>query len=317
MIIIKYFCLFNVSWLLLATYPFYTDATPQKNARSRSTLYQIKPNDTLWHIAAQYLPTALDWPTLYHANAYIVDPNLIYPQKPLVIPAADKFEARASTGFIDLAYGVGFNARPRTNTPPNTPGWGSDSYRADSVANTPITSLTVGYQWFTTQRWFPSFSLGLRYSYLWSTAVQGRISLMGGRFANYYQYAYTLQAQTLMLQGTVGLYSWQHFKPYLIVGLGAAMNTFSGYHEHEIVPDHGFRPEIPPGYGNKTRYQLAYSLGLGVAYQLTEHWQIKVDYQWQNLGEVSSTQGKATYKNDQLSQQYVLQTVMLHLTYLF
>lgn len=95
------------------------------------------------------------------------------------------------------------------------------------------------------------------------------------------------------------------------------MNTFSGYHEHEIVPDHGFRPEIPPGYGKKTRYQLAYSLGLGVAYQLTEHWQIKVDYQWQNLGEVSSTQGKATYKNDQLSQQYVLQTVMLHLTYLF
>lgn len=182
MIIIKYFCLFNVSWLLLATYPFYTDATPQKNARSRPTLYQIKPNDTLWHIAAQYLPTALDWPTLYHANAYIVDPNLIYPQKPLVIPAADKFEARASTGFIDLAYGVGFNARPRTNTPPNTPGWGSDSYRADSVANTPITSLTVGYQWFTTQRWFPSFSLGLRYSYLWSTAVQGAYFIDGVAF---------------------------------------------------------------------------------------------------------------------------------------
>lgn len=276
MMIKKYFYLLNLSWLLVAMYPFYI-----------------------------------------HANAYIVDPNLIYPKKRLLIPHSHPLPTTQSTWFVDLGYGVGFNPLPRTNAPPNTPGWGSDIYRADTVANTPITSLTIGYQKVTQQRWFPSFSLGLRYSYLFSTPVDGRISLMGGRFANYYHYVYKINAQSLMLVGTLDLYQWNKVKPYLIFGIGASANTFATYYENEIVPDHGFRPEISPGYGNNTQYQLAYSVGAGLSYQLSAHWQMKVAYQWQNLGDLMSSPGKATYQNDHLSQHYSLQSVMLHVVYFF
>ena len=41
--------------------------------------------DTLWDLAAKYLGDPLLWPQVYEQNAYIEDPNLIYPGDPILL----------------------------------------------------------------------------------------------------------------------------------------------------------------------------------------------------------------------------------------
>lgn len=45
----------------------------------------IEDGDTLWDISARYLGDPLLWPSLYQANDYITDPDLIYPGDPILL----------------------------------------------------------------------------------------------------------------------------------------------------------------------------------------------------------------------------------------
>lgn len=45
----------------------------------------IVDGDTLWDLAGRYLSDPLLWPQLYQANAYILDPDLIYPGDPVFL----------------------------------------------------------------------------------------------------------------------------------------------------------------------------------------------------------------------------------------
>ena len=45
----------------------------------------IVDGDTLWDLSARYLGDPLLWPQLYQANAYIRDPDLIYPGDPIFL----------------------------------------------------------------------------------------------------------------------------------------------------------------------------------------------------------------------------------------
>ncbi len=45
----------------------------------------IVDGDTLWDLAGRYLNDPLLWPQLYQANAYILDPDLIYPGDPIFL----------------------------------------------------------------------------------------------------------------------------------------------------------------------------------------------------------------------------------------
>ncbi len=47
--------------------------------------YVIKKGDTLWDLAFKFLGDPFQWPQLWHQNTYITNPNLIYPDKTLVI----------------------------------------------------------------------------------------------------------------------------------------------------------------------------------------------------------------------------------------
>lgn len=64
------------------------DATPGSTTTvtQPDSVYTVVTGDTLWAIAGRYYGNPFDWPTIWHANTFISDPNLIYPGQKLVIP---------------------------------------------------------------------------------------------------------------------------------------------------------------------------------------------------------------------------------------
>jgi hypothetical protein len=50
--------------------------------------YVIKKGDTLWDLAFKFLGDPFKWSQLWHQNQYITNPNLIYPDKTLVVGGA-------------------------------------------------------------------------------------------------------------------------------------------------------------------------------------------------------------------------------------
>jgi len=53
--------------------------------RADEQVYTIRRGDTLWDIAFRFLGDPFAWPKLWHQNAYIKDPNLIFPGDKLTI----------------------------------------------------------------------------------------------------------------------------------------------------------------------------------------------------------------------------------------
>jgi hypothetical protein len=49
-------------------------------------IHYIVKGDTLWDLAAHYLRNPFLWPKIWEQNKYITNPDLIFPQDPLIIP---------------------------------------------------------------------------------------------------------------------------------------------------------------------------------------------------------------------------------------
>ncbi|MBN1308553.1 MAG: LysM peptidoglycan-binding domain-containing protein [Chitinispirillaceae bacterium] len=61
-------------------------ATPSLNVSDQDGTYIIKPGDTLWDLAFQFLGDPFQWQRLWEVNRYIANPDLIYPGNQLQIP---------------------------------------------------------------------------------------------------------------------------------------------------------------------------------------------------------------------------------------
>jgi hypothetical protein len=69
--------------------------------------YLIKKGDTLWDLAFRFLGDPFKWSQIWHQNPYITNPNLIYPDKTLVIggsgQAAVSSSSAGTSGFAQSA----------------------------------------------------------------------------------------------------------------------------------------------------------------------------------------------------------------------
>jgi hypothetical protein len=62
-------------------------ASAQVVASDSSQVHVVRPGDTLWDLAGQYLRNPFLWPEIFSANrSSVVDPDLIFPQARLLIP---------------------------------------------------------------------------------------------------------------------------------------------------------------------------------------------------------------------------------------
>lgn len=49
-------------------------------------VYIVRPGDNLWDISGRFLETPFAWPRLWEENEFIVNPHLIFPGEPLLMP---------------------------------------------------------------------------------------------------------------------------------------------------------------------------------------------------------------------------------------
>lgn len=65
----------------------------------------IQKGDTLWDLAEQYFNNPRLWPSIYQANSYIQDPNLIYPGDPLRLDVGIVVDEETITDDLDAGDG--------------------------------------------------------------------------------------------------------------------------------------------------------------------------------------------------------------------
>lgn len=67
--------------------PFAAPAGAQQTPSDSTAVHQVRPGDTLWDLARQYLENPYLWPEIYQLNRDVVaNPNWIYPAERLRIP---------------------------------------------------------------------------------------------------------------------------------------------------------------------------------------------------------------------------------------
>lgn len=82
---------------------------PDAGAQDTDGAHRVRPGDTLWDLAAQYLADPFRWPELFDLNVKVIeDPHWIFPGETLVLPGS-----RAAAGLPAEPSADGQPAAPR------------------------------------------------------------------------------------------------------------------------------------------------------------------------------------------------------------
>jgi len=205
-------------------------------------------------------------------------------------------------GYYTINNGSGFS-------PPGN----MDSY-STQMDSTGVVSFDGGYRWQQDTAWIPAYALGLRYSHSFDTDIGRKITLFSLPDFTNYTYKWDIASDIFLLTAKINLFQWHHILPFLSGGAGVTFNTASNYQETALP---GVTPRISPAFGRNTTSQFAYNLGVGVDWQVKPQWLVTLDYEYQNLGKVSSSSGVGTWAGSSLrSGTYHTGTVSLGFVYL-
>ena len=144
---------------------------------------------------------------------------------------------------------------------------GTAYYNYKKNKSKPILSLGGGYEWQRASKfWWPSYSLGLRYSYYSSDKGEGNYQVKPMVPPQTYAFKYKTQSQTLLAIGKLSILRWHNIMPYIIGGAGIALNKFSDYQDASNI----FWPDNYHTFADKSSYSFAYLAGLGVDYRISK-----------------------------------------------
>lgn len=186
--------------------------------------------------------------------------------------------------YVDLGMGLGFSEHAHSRMVSNGAGYPSDTYQGVSLNNTTEMAFSGGREWLVSEHYM---NIGLLYETGLNpqthTGIIDEFSLPG--YDNY-TYYYKVTHETFLVTGEWNLltthYIWQ---PYLTVGLGLSENQAYDYTE---IPNAGMdSPRHSMGFANHRSTDLAFLLGVGVKYSLTQNWQLDANYHYLSAGTAS------------------------------
>lgn len=192
----------------------------------------------------------------------------------------------------------------------------SDAYSMSTPNSAADVSLFAGYRWMREARWFPLYSLALRYQYLASFKMNGTVQQYSLPDFSNYHYQVQGNSSIFTVQAKANIYEYRSFSPYVSLGLGVAFNTMGDYKETAVS---GVTPRISPAYRSKTSSDVAYNLGAGLDYFVRPNVTVSLGYEFAVLGNVQTGNGTgedwtdASLKFGRLSTHTVLLSVAYQL----
>lgn len=161
-----------------------------------------------------------------------------------------------------------------------------------------LIGLSAGRRWQRSTPWFPAYSLGLRYNYLFPTnAGRQVIQYNLPQFTNY-NYNWKLSSNVFLASGKLNIFQSGGFLPYVQAGAGFSANRSSIYHEYATG---SVTPRISPAFTGNTKTEFAYSLGAGLDYLVRPRFILSAGYEYKNLGHFNSGRGLGDWAAESLS----------------
>lgn len=132
-----------------------------------------------------------------------------------------------------------------------------------------------------------------------------------------FNYDYEVNSQQILLEGKLLWELTEMWRPYVTVGLGAAINRADSFKVHlEGTPPGTFSPV----YDENTETSFSYMVGLGVDAQLAENIRLGIAYRYTDLGDISFGDGELQdgepFDGD-LSGDISANEIVAQLSYLF
>lgn len=205
---------------------------------------------------------------------------------------------QATQGHVYLSGEIGAGRATIDNSSPKIISNGGaviDMYSLDgSHASAPLYGLNVGYELVETcLSPIMGFAFGLGLYDIGNFNFNGQVleTTGSGPADKLYNYKFHLSSLRLLAEAKM---TWllNHFVPFIDMGIGAAWNHMSGYHENPI--NHSVTLALPPFQSN-TNTNLSYQIGLGMGYAFNfsckrtdfQHERIVLGYHYVSLGNAS------------------------------
>jgi len=220
--------------------------------------------------------------------------------------------------FMGIGGGVQypqFNSNTSVNNGSGfPPPYDSDLYTFKKDSH-PFFTLFGGYRFERENQWIPAYSIGGYYQYLLSNDVGNTITQFSTPGFTNYSYSWNITSQVLLALAKVDLFEFKHIMPYISGGIGGTYIRTSGYSESPLS---GVTPRISPGYNDKTTFQFAYTVGLGIDYQIAKQFILSAGYEYLNLGNIKSGTGSGAWSGASLNLgSYHTNEIVMSVTYLF
>lgn len=220
-----------------------------------------------------------------------------------------------------VAFGVGAQS-----TQWNSPLRISNGFEFDSPCDIDLYStkgasgatvaFSVGRRWYNENAWFPAYSVGLLWQYLFRVNLGNTLITQYSlpEFANY-TYHWQVASNVLMIAGKLNITQFWNMSLYINGGVGASINRSYDYNETALP---GVTPRISPGFQDSSSSQVAYNLGFGFDFPLNPELIFSLGFVYQNLGNVASGSGIGTWSNASLNPgSYRSKELLLSVAYLF
>jgi opacity protein-like surface antigen len=127
---------------------------------------------------------------------------------------------------------------------------------------------------------WPNVELGLSFMNVGAFSRSGTGTYLPSGTAMY-NFKYRVASRALWFTSRWTIYQQDQWQVFANANLGFAQNKTSGY-EQTALP--GFSQYANYAFGGKTNTGLAYALGLGAGYRIDAKWQVRLAYNYQNLG---------------------------------
>ncbi len=204
-------------------------------------------------------------------------------------PAAMKSKKRATNEnsfYARISAGAVFNTGKASNSVSLNPTSTYTAKQDQHYSTAGLFGLGAGYQFKLARQFLLIDRISLGLDAYYQTKITGKGGIYLNNTLKVANYKVDLDSKQLFLDSKINFADFAHLSPFIMLGIGYALNTANGYSETPTTG--GYQPSH---YGSKSTSNFAYQLGVGIDYRLTTQTAIALSYMYVNAGKAHLATG--------------------------